>query len=330
MPAVAHGRGQRQRLARRAGAVIRDPHARPRIGQQGDQLAALVLHLDQPVLEGGGGRNRLTVGDAQPPGRIGHRLGRDPLGGQGQSRGLPRGAEQVGAQVERGRRLHGRRLGRQRFPETGAEAGQRPSRQVQPHLLRHGEVHQRAGGQAADQRHLLGRKGGRGEAVAGEVPGELLRRPAFGQQQMRDQQAPCVRRGAEFGQMPIQPQPLADHAPGQFRHGATIAAADEAAGAEEIIGDGVRRAARLRFDGCEQVCCCLDPACGRHAGRCCGTARGGANGVPWARKATATGAGMPGRRPSGRRGCSRRYRRSASAASVGSCSSLFPGRSALV
>ena len=43
------GRGQRQRLAAGPGAEIEDPLTVPRLAGQRDQLAALVLHLDQAV-----------------------------------------------------------------------------------------------------------------------------------------------------------------------------------------------------------------------------------------------------------------------------------------
>ena len=45
--AIAHHHRHRQRLAARAGAPIHHPHLRPGADQGGDQLAALVLDLDQ-------------------------------------------------------------------------------------------------------------------------------------------------------------------------------------------------------------------------------------------------------------------------------------------
>ena len=69
--------------------TVGNPHARPGIGQQGDQLAALILHLDQPFEErpGLGHRPALTP---QAPWRQRRRYGYDPLGGQGGDRRLAR------------------------------------------------------------------------------------------------------------------------------------------------------------------------------------------------------------------------------------------------
>ncbi len=107
---------------------------------------------------------------------------------------------------------------------------------------------------AATPRDLIGVVAGRGgEAVADEMPGEFRRGPAFRQQQMRDHQQPRFGRLAEFRQMPAQPHPLPDRAPGEVRHRAAVAAADVAAGAEEIIGDGIRRAPRRGFHRGEQI-----------------------------------------------------------------------------
>jgi hypothetical protein len=45
-PGVAHGRAQRQRLAAGAGAEVHHHLAALGVGEQGQQLAAFVLHLD--------------------------------------------------------------------------------------------------------------------------------------------------------------------------------------------------------------------------------------------------------------------------------------------
>src|ERR1051325_7905996 len=66
LAAVLHLRGEREGLAAGAGAEIDDPHARPRTGEQGGQLRALVLHLDEAVPEGGGGGRGHPVLEAQP------------------------------------------------------------------------------------------------------------------------------------------------------------------------------------------------------------------------------------------------------------------------
>ena len=84
-------------IAGRAGADIAHPHARPRIDHRRDQLAALVLDLDQALAEGAaGGDGRAALG-AQPPGRERGRLGRDPLGGKRRARRVARRLERIGA-----------------------------------------------------------------------------------------------------------------------------------------------------------------------------------------------------------------------------------------
>jgi hypothetical protein len=61
---IAHGGGHGQRLAPGAGAVIRNPHPRARIGQKRDQLAAFILHFNQASLEGGRAGDRAAGWDA--------------------------------------------------------------------------------------------------------------------------------------------------------------------------------------------------------------------------------------------------------------------------
>src|SRR6266702_993791 len=61
LAAVLHLGGERQCLAAGAGAEIDDPHPGPRIGDEGGDLRALVLDLDEPVLEGGGPGERRAV-----------------------------------------------------------------------------------------------------------------------------------------------------------------------------------------------------------------------------------------------------------------------------
>src|SRR6266853_1847021 len=61
LPAVLHLGGERQCLAAGAGAEIDDPHARPRVGEQGGNLRALVLDLDEPLLECGGPGQRRAL-----------------------------------------------------------------------------------------------------------------------------------------------------------------------------------------------------------------------------------------------------------------------------
>ena len=78
MPAIAHGRGERQGLAAGAGAEIDDAHARPRIDQQRRELRALVLHLDLAAFERVEDRERDALEDAQPSGENGVRAASTP------------------------------------------------------------------------------------------------------------------------------------------------------------------------------------------------------------------------------------------------------------
>ena len=82
LAAVVHRRGERQGLAAGAGAEIDDPHAGPRIGEQRGDLRALVLHLDEPVLEGGEAGRAARAREAQAERRERRRLGLDALGGE--------------------------------------------------------------------------------------------------------------------------------------------------------------------------------------------------------------------------------------------------------
>ena len=82
LPRLAIPAANAKRLAAGAGAEIDDPHPRPRAGQQGGDLRALVLHLEQPVLERGETGQRRPLGEAQADRRPGGRLGADALGGE--------------------------------------------------------------------------------------------------------------------------------------------------------------------------------------------------------------------------------------------------------
>jgi hypothetical protein len=267
---VPHGRRQGEGLAAGAGAVIRHPHPRPGAGEEGDELAALVLHLDQPFLEGVGGGDGPALRHAQPPRREGHRLRPDPLRRERRRGAVARRLQQVGAEVERRRRHHRSRFFAEARPEAGAEARQHPIRQLEPHRFRHPRVLQHPAGAAPSsdgaQRPFfrpvqrLGRvlAPGEGAQHGGEV--EPLR-----QQQIDGDQQP--RRGARVHQFqpPAEPQPAPQHAPHALRHRAAVAAADVAPGAEEIVGDGIGGAAAGRFDRVQQVDGGGEAGGGRHA-----------------------------------------------------------------
>ena len=83
-------------------------------------------------------------------------------------------------------------------------------------------MHQRLAGQAADEIDLLAVERGRRETVAGEMAGQLLRRPALAEHQMRGEHHPRRRRGAEPREMPVEPQLLPDRAPGEIGNRAPI------------------------------------------------------------------------------------------------------------
>ena len=76
-PGVAHRRAQRQRLAAGAGAEVDHHLAALGVGQQRQQLAAFVLHLDLAAREDVELVQRRLAREAQSPGRIRRRHGLD-------------------------------------------------------------------------------------------------------------------------------------------------------------------------------------------------------------------------------------------------------------
>ena len=76
---VVHAGGDGQRLAAGAGAIVGDLHAGLGVDQAGDELRALVLDLDQAVLEGLARHDRQAALQPQAVGGIAHGLGVDAL-----------------------------------------------------------------------------------------------------------------------------------------------------------------------------------------------------------------------------------------------------------
>src|SRR5207253_7344831 len=80
---VVHAGGDRQRLAAGAGAVVGDLHAGLGVDQRRHQLRALVLDLDQPVLESLAGDDRQTTLQPEAVAGIAHGFAIDAFAGQG-------------------------------------------------------------------------------------------------------------------------------------------------------------------------------------------------------------------------------------------------------
>src|ERR1700675_641644 len=72
---VPHLRAEGERLAACAGAEVDDHLAAPRAGEQREELAAFVLHLDEPLGEDVGLLQRGLPGDADAERRMRRRRG---------------------------------------------------------------------------------------------------------------------------------------------------------------------------------------------------------------------------------------------------------------
>jgi len=103
---------QCQRLAARTGTKIHDAPPRRHVYQTGQQLAALVLHLEGAFLEAGRREQRGAILAPQPIGRKRRRIECNSGPRQTRAQRFPIGAQRIHAQVER--RLGGERL-RQRL-----------------------------------------------------------------------------------------------------------------------------------------------------------------------------------------------------------------------
>ncbi len=176
LAAVFHLGGERQRLAAGAGAEIDDPHAGARIGEEGGQLRALVLHLDEPVLERVRRGERRAVLEPEAERRPRRRLGVDVLGGERAAGGLAVGLQRVDAQVERGRGVERRHLVFEAAAINRRQMRFEPVRQIAGDGARHLRVGQRAAGQTAREALLGGGQRGGAEAAAVEARGDVFRR----------------------------------------------------------------------------------------------------------------------------------------------------------
>jgi hypothetical protein len=122
------GGGQRQRLAARAGAQVDHQLVAGRLAGERDQLAALVLHLDQPVGESLVAGDRAVGRQPQSP-----RAERRRLGPEMRRHLLAAGAGKIGAKVDR-RALDQRRPLFPRGPAATAAA--EPASAPRPRLAR--------------------------------------------------------------------------------------------------------------------------------------------------------------------------------------------------
>ncbi len=137
LAAVLHLGGKGERLAAGPGAEIDNPHMGVRVGQQCRQLRALVLHLDEPVLEGGGAGQWRAVLEAKAERRPRGRLGLDVLGGQRAAGSVTVGLQGVDAQVERGRGVEHGHLVFETAAVERREIGFEPVRQIVGDGARH-------------------------------------------------------------------------------------------------------------------------------------------------------------------------------------------------
>ena len=244
---VVHAGRHGERLAAGAGAIVGDLHAGLGIDQGGDELRALVLDFDQAVLEGLARHHRQAPLQPQPVGGIAHRLGLDALAQQRRARLLDRGLEAIDPEVDRRRLLEGGDLAAPGLAVGLLEMRRHPFLDVEPHPVGLLGMGQRMALHLA-QRAQLGLVE-RGRPVA--CRRRTSPRPAPELEPVDQQQvggddgagraAGMERRMARALEPPEELAVAAQDAPHALGHGAAIAAADEAAGAEVGVGDEVGR-----------------------------------------------------------------------------------------
>src|SRR5690242_6507248 len=246
---VVHAGGDGERLAAGTGAVVGDLHAVPGAAQRRHELRALVLDLDQPVLERLAGDHRQPALQAQPVGGKAHRLGVDALAVQRPPGLLGRRLDAVDAQVNRRRRLERGDLAAPRLAIGLAQVRCHPFLDVEPHPVGLLGMGQRMALHLAQRPALGVVQGRRPVASAVEHRLELGELQAIQQHQLgRDDGARRAVGMAGAVEPPPELAPAAQDAPDPLGHGAAVAAADVAAGAEERICDAIGRPVRTADD----------------------------------------------------------------------------------
>ena len=239
---VVHARGHGQGLAAGAGAIIGDLHAGLRIDQGGHELRALVLDFDQTVLEGLARHDREASREAQPVRRVAHGFGVDALAGKCCLRLLHGGLQLVDAEIDRRRRLQRGDLAAPALAVGLDQMRRHPLLHVEADPVRLLRVRQRMAFHLAERAQLGLVERLRAIAAAVEHGGELREVVAFDQNEIRrDDGAGRAIRMARALQPPGELAVAAQQAPDALRHGAAIAAADEAPGAEIGVGHEVGR-----------------------------------------------------------------------------------------
>jgi hypothetical protein len=250
---VVHAGRDRQGLAAGTRAIVGDLHAGPAVDQGGHQLRALVLDLHQAVLERPPRHHRQPALEPQPVGRIAHRLGVDAFGVERLARLLDGGLEQIDPQVDRRRVLEGGDLappGR----AVGLDQMRRdPLLHVEAHPVRLVGMGQRMALHLAQRAQfaLVERRGAIGAAV--ERRHDVAQRHGIDQHHLGGDDGARIAAGmARALEPPAELAIAAQDAPDAIGHGAAVAAADEAAGTEERVGDQVGRTLLSAGDLVEQ------------------------------------------------------------------------------
>ena len=221
---VAHLRAEREGLAATAGTEIDHHLAAPGTGHQREQLAAFVLHLDQPFRDDRVLLQRRLAGDADADRRIRCRRRVDRIGAELLEHGIAAGAGDVDAQVQRCRRVDARDprpefVAEQRLHAPGEPLGQ----QVAERFRQRAAVDRSAARQPLDLRRVEGRAQ---DAFVG-LPGE-------------HDEAAIHLALAGAGEMAQQRQ-LADDGVGGFRQRVPLALPEAAGLAEEVGDDAIGR-----------------------------------------------------------------------------------------
>ncbi len=237
---VPHGGCQCQGLAAGAGAKIDDPHAGLGAGDQGGELRAFVLDIEEARLERGEAGKRRPLAKPQPDRRQWRRLCRNPLGGERVARRLAIGLDQVDPEVDRRRPVEGRHLVLQSRAEGAIEMRLEPFRQIVCDRARHLRMAQGAGCEAANEPHFGVARRRRAKTVAVAALEDRFGPPPFGQHQPR--QYPAARPDLDMAATeprdpPIERRAMAQHGIDMAGDPRPILGADIAPAAEIIGGD---------------------------------------------------------------------------------------------
>ena len=243
---VVHAGRHGERLAAGAGAIVGDLHAGLGIDQGGDELRALVLDFYQAVPEGLARHHRQAALEAEPVRGIAHGLGVDALALQRRARLLDRGLQAIDAQVDRRRRLQRGDLAAPGLAVGLLEMRRHPFLDVEPHPVGLLGMGQRMALHLAQRAQFRFVERRRPVSAAVEHRLDLAQLELVGQQQVGGDDgarraAAMERRMARALEPPEELAVAAQDAPHALGHGAAIAAADEAAGAEEGVEHEIGR-----------------------------------------------------------------------------------------